>query len=451
MSDKGLAQTAAVHLDDLLDRSPWTRQQKVLLTLVALALMLDGFDNYVLALSIPSIAKEWGVSRGVFGGVLALGLAGLCVGTVIAGRLGDRFGRKTVLVVSVAIFGLGTLAAAWAQDLTQLTILRVLAGLGMGGAVPNATTLVAEVTPTNRRAVAVTVAAVAISAGGIVGGAIAAYVIPEWGWRGLFAIAGVMPLPLCLAIAWIAPESPRFLTQRGARTELVRRTVERLGLALPAGGLVSEAQQTSPAKARFIDVMARGYRRDSLALALVFFCGMSGGYLITNWLPSVLASGGMDASLTSQGLLAYTVGSTIGAVSAGLLIGRFSSRVLIAYALAGVAISLALAFAIRPLAGDIIPLFVLIALVGGSMASISSPMFAVSAHVYPQHIRATGTGVALTIGRGGAILSALAGSLIADSANGGFALFVMATTVLGGAAVGLAILQRHVPATPRGA
>lgn len=199
-----------ITLDQLMDRSPWTLAQKSVLFLVCLGLILDGFDNYVLALAIPSIAAEWGVQRGAFGLILALGLGGLCLGTVVAGWLGDKFGRKTILIISVATFGVCTLAAGWADNLTQLAVLRILAGLGMGGAVPNATTLIAEITPTNRRSVAVTIAAVSIAGGGIIGGGIGAYVLPEWGWRGLFIIAGVLPLPVCLLLIFLAPESHSF-------------------------------------------------------------------------------------------------------------------------------------------------------------------------------------------------------------------------------------------------
>jgi AAHS family 4-hydroxybenzoate transporter-like MFS transporter len=444
------SEPSRVTLDALLDRSPWTAAQKWVLVLVGTALMLDGLDNYVLALAIPSIAKEWGVSPGSFWTILALGLAGLSLGTVIAGRLGDRYGRKIVLVGCVALFGAGTLAAGWADNLTQLAVLRIIAGLGMGGAVPNATTLIAEVTPINRRSLAVTVAAVSISGGGIVGGGVGAYVLPEWGWRGLFIVAGLAPIPVCLMVLGLVPESPRFLQRRDHAAEGVRRALRRLGLRPPEGGLAPAPAAAAAPRGRFLDLLAADLRWDTFALWGAFLCGVTSSYLITNWLPSTLAMAGMDPSLTSYGVQAYTAGSVIGAVIASLLIGRFSSRVLIAFAAAGVVTSLVLAFSVRGLSTSVAPLFGLIALEGACMTAVNSPLLAVAAYIYPQHIRATGTGMALTVGRVGGILSTFLGGITVDSKGGGMALFGMAAVVLLGVVVNLSLLRRHIPPTPKG-
>lgn len=436
--------TPAAELDSLLDGSPWSLAQKMVLVLVTLAMVLDGFDNAVLALAIPSIAKEWGVPRSAFGMVLALGLVGLCLGA-LAGRVADRFGRKTVLVGSVLMFGAGTLGAAWAQGLVELAVLRFFAGLGMGAAAPVATTLIAEITPPGRRGFAIAVTAVGISGGGILGAGIAAYALPEWGWRSLFLMAGLLTIPMLPLLVFLTPESPRFQLQRGLPSERIAGTLRRLGLTMPQAGLAPLPEVR--ARVGFASVLTPGLWRDSVAMWAIFFAGLSGGYMLTNWMPSTLAAAGMGPAATSLGLQAYTIGSVAGAVIVSILTARFGSRLMVGLAGVGLLVSLGLAFGIGRL--EAAPLFLLIAIQGAGMASLLTTAFAIAAHVYPQAIRATGTGVALGLGRIGAVLSAPVGGMTVNSANGGVAFFGIAAAMFVVAAVGFLALRSHIPAARR--
>jgi AAHS family 4-hydroxybenzoate transporter-like MFS transporter len=195
----------------LLDRSSWSTYQKLLTALAALAIIFDGFDIQILGFCIPSLMQEWHVARSDFGPVLAVGLAGMAIGGPVAGYCGDRFGRRSTLIVCVAIFGLATMATAFVHGLTGLTLLRIATGMGTGGALPNAGTLTAEFAPLRRRPAAVKLTMVCVPLGGMLGGLLAARVLPIFGWRGLYAIGGALPL-LFAALMWAAlPESPRFL------------------------------------------------------------------------------------------------------------------------------------------------------------------------------------------------------------------------------------------------
>ncbi|MGA2594855.1 MAG: MFS transporter, partial [Bryobacteraceae bacterium] len=200
----------------LLDRSPWSTYQKLLTVLAALAVIFDGFDIQILGFAIPSLIREWHVARGDFGPVLAVGLAGMAVGGPLAGYCGDRFGRRIALIGCVIAFGLATIGTALVHGFAGLTLLRFVTGMGTGGALPNASALTAEFAPLRRRATAVKLTLVCFPLGGMLGGLLAAWVLPKFGWRGLYAIGGVLPLLLAVALWASLPESPRFLARRPA-------------------------------------------------------------------------------------------------------------------------------------------------------------------------------------------------------------------------------------------
>ena len=153
--------------------------------LAALAVIFDGFDIQILGFAIPSIMREWHVARSAFAPIAALGLAGMAAGSPFAGYCGDRFGRRATLIGCVLLFGVVTFATAFCSTLPELGILRVLAGLGVGGALPNASALTAEFAPLRRRALAVTLTIVCVPLGGMIAGLTAVHVLPTLGWHAL--------------------------------------------------------------------------------------------------------------------------------------------------------------------------------------------------------------------------------------------------------------------------
>jgi MFS transporter, AAHS family, 4-hydroxybenzoate transporter len=207
--------TSRVEAGALLDESPWNATHTRIALLAALAIVLDGFDLQVLAYAAPSIMEEWQIDRAALAPLFAAGLVGVGLGAVLLGRLGDAVGRRTALVGSVLLFGASTLAAAWAEGPLSMLILRLLAGLGIGGALPNATAFVSESVPRRFRAFTTTAIIVGVPLGGLLGGALAVELVPRFGWRSLFVVGGVLPIVLAAAIALWLRESPRFLLRAG--------------------------------------------------------------------------------------------------------------------------------------------------------------------------------------------------------------------------------------------
>ena len=175
-----------VDVGAVIDEGRWTGYQKLLIVGTALTIILDGVDNQLLPNAVPTLITEWGRPRADFINALSIGPFGMMIGGLIGGVLGDRLGRRTALLGSVLAFAVLTLAIAFVDSIEMLATLRFLAGVGLGGAMPNAATLASEYVPRRQRPFAVTLTIVCIPLGGAIAGELAARVIPAYGWRMLF-------------------------------------------------------------------------------------------------------------------------------------------------------------------------------------------------------------------------------------------------------------------------
>ncbi|NOW47766.1 AAHS family 4-hydroxybenzoate transporter-like MFS transporter [Novosphingobium sp. SG751A] len=428
----------------MIDERSWGLRQKLLLALVSLAILLDGFDNQSLGFALPVLMKDWGVAKAALGGALAAAQFGMLIGAISGGMVGDRFGRKLALVASVVLFGVGTLLIGFVHTPMQLAGLRFAAGLGLGAAFPNVAALAAEFTPTRYRSLAVILSIVCVPLGGVVGGMAAAAVLPVMGWQALFVLAGGCTLALAVVLALILPESLTFLIARGADSVQIARSLRRMGLDDGASLLPPSTGTGEERSMPLSTVLAPGWRADSLLLWTAFFFSLISVYAAFNWLPTLLAENGLDVAQAAQGLAAFNMGGVITALVCGALMGRYGSlRVMGGMALlaVGVAALLAmLAHTALPPAG----LFALIALEGGCVNGVQTSLYALAANVYPAALRARGVGLATGIGRLGAMASALLGAMVIGRLGlPGFhgAIGVgMAVVVLC-----LSLLTRHVP------
>lgn len=382
----------------------WTAYTRWIVALVVLGMMLDGLDAQLLGLAIPSLIRDWGVTRGDLTPITAGSLVGMGLGATFGGWFGDRVGRRTGLICSLLLFGLATGIASQVQGLALFGVLRAFAGVGLGAALPNGTALISEFTPPRHRSLGAAIAMLSQPVGSLFAGVIAAAVLESAGWRTLFIIGGVAPLAVALLYWRTLPESPSYLAERG-----------------------TQSRSASPRL-----LLTPELRRDTLLMWLACFMALLALYTMLSWGPAMLAAAGYPLGFAGRVVTTFSVGGIVGSLIVGVLCRKAGSRT--AQAVIGVvgvvsAAVLCLLFARGQPAQSAV--LALMAGIGFSAAGSQATLYVLSTHFYPTWLRATGIGVMLGLGRLGAVASSWAGSASLDL--GGpvafFVLFAVAVSV----------------------
>jgi len=441
------SKSTSIDIGPILDEGRWSGPQKFFVLLTALTIVFDGIDNQLLGVAIPAIMRDWALPRGAFAPVLACGMIGMMLGGAIAGIIGDRLGRKVALIGSVLLFGLLTGAMAIVDGLWALGALRFLAGLGLGGAMPNAAALASEFVPRVHRPFAITLTIVCVPLGGTLAAFVAGRVLPLLGWRMVFAIGGVLPLVVAAVLMRFLPESPRYLVRRPERWTELSRILRRIGYDTPLNSTFVDLGEKADSRTSVTTLFSRDFRRDTLALCGAFFSCLLAVYIAFNWLPSMLTGAGLGLTVASNGLAAFNLGGVAGAVCGGLVIARLGSRLTMLAMSAG-AVAGALVLATMPItaASNPFPIVAVLGITGGLINAVQTTMFALAAHVYPTAVRATGVGTAVAVGRSGGVLSTFAGAWALE-ARGSAAFFGLMAASMTLVFVCLSLVRRHVPPT----
>ena len=397
------------------ETSGGTRSMNLGLALCAFALMLDGLDNQLLGLLIPSLIGDWHLPRSTFTPFIIVTVLLMSAGTSFGGWLGDKFGRKPVLVGSLLWLGTLTLASGAAADATQLLILRGLSALGMGGVMPNATALLAEYVARRHRGLSVSVGIAGIPLGGVLGGLVGSLVIPAFGWRAMFAIAGALTVLAATLIAAVLPESPSLAAARSRH-----KRIDKAGPHDPA------LQENLPTGGAGQSIMDKAFRRDTLALWCALFFSMLGVYSMINWVPTLLDQQSKGPAVASLGLAMFNAGGIVGGIVIAGAMDRIGSRMpLFVTGITGCILAALAIPAIAPGNAALLSILPLTAM-GACIAGMQAALIAFSAQVYPTAIRSTGMGAAMAVGRLGALASSVTGTLVLGF---GSAYFLMAMGV----------------------
>ncbi|MFC3109271.1 MFS transporter [Undibacterium arcticum] len=395
------ANVQSVNIQDFLNQHPFSGFQWVIFALCFVIVLLDGFDTAAIGFIAPSLIKEWGMTRPALAPVLSAALFGLAAGALAAGPIADRMGRKLVLGVSVLLFGVACTWSSFSADLGQLTVLRFVTGLGLGAAMPNAVTLMSEYCPDYRRSTLTNAMFCGFPLGAAFGGSLAAWMIPQWGWRSVLLLGGIAPLVLAVLILLLLPESVRYMVAKGQPAERIRAALSRISatVADARSFVMTEKAATTDAKSGMGVVLSRSHVLGSVMLWLAYFMGLVIFYALINWMPLLLKDAGLAPRTATLIAALFPLGG-VGAVLFGWLMDRFNANRVIAVGYALTAVSI---YAIGHAAGNV-GVLMLVVFVGGTlMNTAQSSMPALAAAFYPTQGRATGVAWMLGIGRFGGI------------------------------------------------
>ncbi|MDB5652296.1 MAG: 4-hydroxybenzoate transporter [Hyphomicrobiales bacterium] len=403
----------------LIDVPQWIDQQKLssLQILVAVicgvAVMIDGFDAQIIGFVAPAVIGEFKVQPQMLAGVFSAGLFGILIGCLFLAPIADWVGRRSIMITSVLVFALATLATAWVNDLDQLMTLRFLTGIGLGACMPNALALTSEYAPMRMRGRITAWMFTGFSVGAFAGGVLAAQIIPAYGWRSMFIVGGILPLLLCLVMVFALPESVRHLAAKKAAPVHIAAILKRI---------YPDPQLTRDTRFMISEEHARGFTLPHLfkqgratgtvLLWVMFFLMLFDVFLLASWTPTVLIGAGLSREQAVYAGAAQQAGS----VMATILLGPLFDRIGFYRTLVPLLLASAIGVIVMGAAGTNLAVTDTAAfLAGAGVMGGQTTLIVLAGAFYPTFIRATGVGWGLGIGRTGAIVGPLVGGAMLAS------------------------------------
>lgn len=390
-----------IDLQQLADKASFNRFHAGVLAWCAIIIICDGYDLAVAGIALPSIMKDMGVTAQSAGFMVSSALFGMMFGAIFLGTIADRIGRRAAIAICLALFSLFTAAAGLTNDPYVFSAMRFLAGLGIGGVMPNVVAQMTEYSPKKIRATLVTLMFSGYAVGGMLAALLGKGMLEAWGWQSVFLAAGV-PVVLIPFVLKSLPESMAFLVRKG-RIEEVQEIARKLEPSFVPQQDDSYALASSGAAAGtpISQLFKEGRGFSTVMFWVAFFMCLFMVYALSSWLTKLMAGAGYSLGSALTFVLVLNFGAVIGAVGGGWLADRFHIKyVLMAmYALAAVSITL-LGY---PVSTPV--LFLLVGLAGASTIGTQIVTYAYAGQFYPATVRATGIGWASGVGRSGAILA----------------------------------------------
>jgi AAHS family 4-hydroxybenzoate transporter-like MFS transporter len=391
----------------LIDSQPLRALQLRILVLCGLVLLLDGYDVQVMALAVPSVARTWGLPASSFSLTLSAALIGMGVGAGVIAPLGDRLGRRPVIVATLALAGLATLGTALSASLQHFVLWRLLTGVGIGASLANATALTSEYMPARRRTWLTCIMYSNIALGGFCAGLIAPWLLDRGDWRSLFLFGGSGALVAAALVALGVPESLKFLIARRPGHRSIGAIVRRLAPETDPDGV-----GVSPEAGRrrsVLDLFSRDYvGRTALLWTLYVFTAFI-IFMLSSWLPTLLGQAGWPRDQALRGSVMFQLGGVAGSIGLSFLVDRGGLRTafVLGYAICAAALTGMLLTPAHVLIWS--PLMIA---VGVGISGCQCLVVVMAAAFYPLTIRATGVGWAVTCGRLGSVSAPLVGGLL---------------------------------------
>ena len=401
--------THPININTVVDKAKFTPFHWSVLIWCLLIIIFDGYDLVIYGVALPLLMQEWGLSNVQAGLLASTALFGMMFGAMSFGTLSDKIGRKKTIMICVAIFSGFTFLGAFAKSPTEFGVLRFLAGLGIGGVMPNVVALMTEYAPKRIRSTLVAVMFSGYAIGGMASALLGSFLVVDYGWKIMFYIA-VIPL-LALPLLWkFLPESLMFMTKKG-ETEKVRAVVHKIApeLNLPSSASFKLDEPVAGDEAPLRALFQQGRMFSTLMFWVAFFMCLLMVYALGSWLPKLMIQAGYSLGASMLFLFALNIGGMIGAIGGGVLADKFHLKPVLTIMFTVGAIALILLGYNSPQA----VLYGLIAVAGAATIGSQILLYTFVAQFYPAAVRSTGMGWASGIGRIGAIVGpVLTGALL---------------------------------------
>ena len=406
--------TTATDPRDVLNESPMTTPQIAVVVLTIILNALDGFDVLSISFAADGISRSLGLTQAQLGVVLSMELLGMAVGSVLLGGVADKVGRRPTIMGCLIVMALGMFMVTTTSNMLDLSFWRVITGLGIGGMLAATTAVVAEFANDRRRHLCVSLMAIGYPLGGVFGGMIAGSLLTHYTWHAVFYFGAIATGVLLPFIYFFMPESAHWLTRKQPVHALdkVNHTLRKMKHATVAV-LPEQSEETRKRSAG--DLFAPGLIAITIILTLAYFLHVTTFYFILKWTPKIVADMGFEAALAGGVLVWANVGGALGGAVFGLLTTKVELKKLsiIILLLSGLFVAI---FGRTP--EDLSTMKLLAAMAGffGNAGIVG--LYAIFAQAFPTHVRAAGVGLAIGVGRGGAVLSPILAGILLQAGAG---------------------------------
>lgn len=392
--------------------SPMSRMQIVAVAITIGLNALDGFDVMSISFASPEILREWGITRSALGFVLSAELVGMALGSILIGKVADRIGRRGTMLGCLLVMTIGMFLATTATGIITLSFWRVLTGLGIGGMLAAINAVAAEFSNSKRKHLCVSLMAIGYPVGAVVGGMIAAKLLAIYsGWRPIFVFGGIVTAMFIPLVYFFVPESVHWLARKqpARALERINATLARMGHAtISALPRISEQAQSRSAASLF----APGLITLTLLVTAAYFFHITTFYYIIKWVPEIVTRMGFESSSAAGVLVWVNAGGATGGAVFGLLTLRFPLKGL---TIAVLMLSTVMVTIFGNAPEDLARLSMICFAAGFCTNAGIVGLYAIFAHAFPTHVRASGTGFAIGVGRGGAVIAPIIAGFLFDA------------------------------------
>ncbi|MGC4028009.1 MAG: MFS transporter [Steroidobacteraceae bacterium] len=408
----------------IMTDAPMSALQIIVVVVTVCLNALDGFDVMSISFAAPGIATEWGIDRGALGIVLSMELVGMAVGSIVLGRIADRIGRRHTMLGCLFFMAIGMYMASTVNDVVSLSLWRVFTGLGIGGLLATTNAVAAEFSSTRHRNLNVALMAMGYPLGAIFGGMAAAHILKDGGdWRGVFHF-GAAATAVFIPLTWLlVPESVSWLTmkQPAGALQKINATLRRMGHAA-IEALPMLATDASGRREGTETIFSPRMIRTTLLMAAAYFCHIITFYYLIKWVPKIIVDMGFAASSAAGVLVWANVGGATGGAVVGLLASRLNLRWVVSVMLVGSTIAIMVFGRGWP---DLVTLSLVCACAGFFTNGTINGLYAIFAQVFPSHMRASGTGFSIGVGRGGSVLAPVMAGFLFEAGIGLFPVSIL--------------------------